>query len=166
MSPDQSADASETDDERILRPSIRPVLISLFVALLGTAVVAAGVVALNLEGSGQGTLLGLLGVIAGLLILRQFVTLFVLTRTRYVITPGQLRREFSLLYRHRTRELPLSQLRGVELRRDPGQTLLGYGDLRFLTAGTNQSLGFLTFEQIPNPVDHRDALREALELDQ
>lgn len=146
------------------RPSVRPLIISLVLTLLVAGILFVLITSSGLDSPTESTLSWVLGLVTVVLSLRLLTKMFVLTRTKYVVTTTQLRREFKLFYRMRTRELPLSQLRGVELSRSTTQALFGFGDLRFLTAGTNQSLGFLTFEQIPNPVQQRDEIREQLEF--
>lgn len=167
MVPDQSAseDDDGTDVKHVYHPSIRPPAILFVLTVLATALIGGYILGAGYEQSTEETLLWILGFIAAVLLLRLVVKIFVLTRTRYVITPTQLRREFSLFYRVRVREVPLSQLRGIELSRDTTQALFGFGDLQFLTAGMNQSLGFLTFEQIPDPVEHRDEIREQFQTE-
>ena len=96
-------------------------------------------------------------------IVRLLIRLYVLTRTRYVVTPSAIRREYELLYRTWSRELPLSMLRGHELRRSRLQTLLGLGTVAFLSGSVGQGLGHLTFDHLSNPETVRDIVREAID---
>lgn len=100
-----------------------------------------------------------IGVLCMLLLVRLTLRLYLLSRTRYVVDSDVLRREFSLLYRHHAREIPITQLRGHEFSQNRIQRLLGFGTVRLLTGGTNQSLGFLEFEDLPDPVVVRDLIR-------
>lgn len=99
------------------------------------------------------------GVLVVLLLVRFVLRLYVLSRTTYVVDSDALRREFSLLYRHESREIPMAQLRGHEFSQSRTQRLLGYGTVRILTGGTNRSLGFLEFENLPEPARVRNLLR-------
>lgn len=99
------------------------------------------------------------GVLVVLLLVRLVLRLYLLSRTRYVVDSDAVRREFSLLYRHESREVPLAQLRGHEFSQNRVQRLLGFGTVRMLTGGTNRSLGFVEFEDLPQPARVRDLLR-------
>lgn len=100
------------------------------------------------------------GVLVVLLLIRLVLRLYLLSRTTYVVDVDAVRREFSLLYRHESREVPLAQLRGHEFSQNRIQRLLGFGTVRMLTGGTNRSLGFVEFEDLPRPTRVRDLLRE------
>lgn len=104
-----------------------------------------------------------LGVLVMLVLIRLVLRLYILSRTTYVVDSGSLRREFSLMYRRRAREIPMSQLRGHEFSQSRVQRLLGYGTVRVLTGGTNQSLGFVEFEDLPEPAQVRDLVRSLIE---
>lgn len=56
--------------------------------------------------------------------------------------------------------MPIRQLRGHEHSQSRIQTLLGYGTIRMLTGGTNQSLGFVEFEDLPDPELVRQYIRQ------
>lgn len=99
------------------------------------------------------------GVLVVLLLVRLVLRLYLLSRTTYVVDSDAVRREFSLLYRHESREVPLAQLRGHEFSQSRVQRLLGFGTVRMLTGGTNRSLGFVEFEDLPRPTRVRDLLR-------
>lgn len=92
-------------------------------------------------------------------ILRFAVKMFILTRTEYVVTPDDIRREYELLYRRKARELPLEKIRGIEYSQNRIQSLMGYGTLSFLAGGTNQSLGFVEFENLRDPDVARRRIR-------
>lgn len=69
----------------------------------------------------------------------------------------------TFLYRHRSHELPIFRLRGIELSRGRLQSALGYSDLRFLTGGTNSGLGYLTFENLRDGERQRETIRNSLQ---
>lgn len=86
-----------------------------------------------------------------IIVVRLLIRLFVLSRTNYIIRTDVLRREFSLFLRHWSREVPVRRIRGHEYSQNRIQTILGFGTVRMLTGGTNQSLGFVEFEDVPEP---------------
>lgn len=145
-------------------PALKPTLLLISLTLfVGT--VAVGYLVANPETvAGDPGLTELVwnavGVLAVLLLVRLVLRLYLLSRTRYVIDSDAVRREFSLLYRHESREIPLAQLRGHEFSQNRVQRLLGYGTVRMLTGGTNRSLGFVEFEDLPQPARVRNLLRE------
>jgi len=96
---------------------------------------------------------------------RLLFRLYVLTRTRYVVTPDAVRREYSLLYKTFSRELPLAKVRSHELRRGRLETLLGIGTVAFLTGSMAQSPAHLEFENVSNPERVRNRVRDLLPRD-
>lgn len=144
-------------------PSIKPVL-----AWLGlTLAVGLGLVGIILWKPGMfgdvkiaeiaGNIVLLL---TGIGVLRLLVKLYILTRTRYVVTTAGVRREYTLLYRTWSRELPLSMIRGHELTRSRIQTLFGVGTVEFLSGSVSGSMGHLRFESLPNPNELRSKVQQ------
>lgn len=156
-----AADAPDVPFETT--PALKPTL--LLVALtVGVGAAVVGYLVANPETvAGDPGLTELVwnavGVLVVLLLIRLVLRLYVLSRTTYVVDSDALRREFSLLYRHESREVPTGRLRGHEFEQSRVQRLLGYGTVRVLTGGTNRSLGFLEFEDVPEPARVRDLLR-------
>lgn len=146
-------------------PTIKPTLI-----LMGLTFVVGMLIEVYLLNNpeavgGRDAMEVLLYVVAFLLavsLLRFLVRMLVLERTTYQITDEVVRREYKLLFRHLSREVPLDQLKAHELRRNRIQALLGYGTVRFLTGGTNESLGFVEFENLIEPVEVRGIIRDIL----
>ncbi len=107
---------------------------------------------------------GVAGLFVGLLTVvgvgRYTVRWLVLRRTSYVVTDTAARREYELLYKSFSRELPLGMLRSVELSRSRTETLLGLGSVRLLTTGASRSMGYLGFDNVASPEELRDAVRE------
>ncbi|WP_435335071.1 PH domain-containing protein [Haloarchaeobius sp. TZWWS8] len=118
--------------------------------------------ALGEQGYGEiaGWVVLLLSVIG---LVRLVVQYFVLRRTNYIITRDSLRREYELFYSEQSRELPLSKVRGIELRRGRLQSALGFGSVSFLAAGTNRSIGYIDFSNTAEPHDVRDIVLEQLD---
>ncbi|MFD1597680.1 PH domain-containing protein [Halobellus rarus] len=162
--PIRSTDA-ESDVVVETQPTLKPTILSLATVLVaGIAIVAYLFAEPTLLGTTERTeiaanLVVLLTVVgAGRFLLR----LYVLTRTRYVVTPDAVRREYSLLYKTFSRELPLSKIRSHELRRSRVETVLGIGSVGFLTGSVSQSPTHLEFENVPHPDRVRRQVREQL----
>lgn len=153
---------ADTDDDPIeVSPTTRPATVLLVLSLVVLFAVA-GLASQAVSGGALDVVLAIVGLLLLLTVVRYGIRIYVLTRTTYRLTDEYVGREFSMLYQHRSRELPLNQLRGIEMNRGRVQTLLGYGDLTFLTAGPNRSLGFVQFESIPEPEEWRERVRTAL----
>jgi uncharacterized membrane protein YdbT with pleckstrin-like domain len=144
-------------------PTVRPALILLGTTLTLTMVVLVYLLT-NPETFGEPQLteivMWVVLFVAGLVTLRLLIKIFVLQRMTYIITDTELRREYQLLYRRKAREVPIGRLRGVELTQGRIQSALGYGDVNFLTGGTNQSLGFVEFENVTAPDQVRTTVRQ------
>lgn len=162
-----TADAtSHTEPILETRPTVRPTLIWLTVAaLVGGSSVGYFMSAPTTLGNPENTeiaaniiLLLTIGVVV-----RLGVRLYVLTRTRYVVTTDAVRREYALFYKTFSRELPLSMMRSHELRRSRVETLLGIGSVAFLTGAVTQSPTHIEFEHISNPHEARERVREQLD---
>lgn len=93
---------------------------------------------------------------------RLLVKLYILTRTRYVVTTTGVRREYTLLYRTWSRELPLTMIRGHELTRSRIETFFGVGTVEFLSGSVSGSIGHLRFSALPNPDKVRSAVQDQL----
>lgn len=167
----RSRDASTTDQsptEEVLleaTPSIKPVL-----AWLGITVAAAlaviGVI-FAMPGLFGGAAIAEIAanvvlLVAVVAVVRLLVSLFVLTRTRYVVTTAGVRREYTLLYRTWSRELPLWMIRGHELTRSRVETALGVGTVEFLSGSVAGSIGHLRFAALPNPGAFRSRVQDQL----
>lgn len=147
-----------------IHPSTKPTTI-LLTLTLGIVALVVGVAMGYRENIGTDVsnfLVAVTAIVGGLVVARLLVRYYVLKRTKYVITNRDLRRQFQLFYKVQEREVPIARLRGIQLRQGRLQSFLGIGDLTFLTAGTNQSLGFLKFEAIPEPAEQRAELRTQL----
>lgn len=148
------------------RPTIKPVLawIALSVAI-GGGLLAWLLSTPDVIGDPQlaGTLGLVVGLVLALVLVRFVLRLYVLTRTQYVVTDRVVLREFTLIYRRHTRELPLAQLRGQDLDQSRLQTILGVGTVTVLTAGTNHSLGYVEFSHVPHPQRVYDTIRRQSE---
>lgn len=95
--------------------------------------------------------------------LRLLYRVFLLSRTTYRVRADAVQREFDLFYRYISRELPYEHVWGHELSQSRLQSLLGLGDVSFLTGGNHQGLGFVTFEQVRDPRELRSHIQTALQ---
>ncbi|MEF8781299.1 MAG: PH domain-containing protein [Haloferacaceae archaeon] len=147
-------------------PTIRPVLVVAVAVVLGAGAVV-GYLIVNPEALGDREVAEILSnavlVLAAVVLLRLWVKILVLRKTRYVIRDDSIHRRYSLLYKQWTREIPVTKLRGHEYAQSRIQTLLGYGTIRLLTGGTNHSLDYLEFEHVDDPEGVRDRVRELVD---
>jgi uncharacterized membrane protein YdbT with pleckstrin-like domain len=144
-------------------PSIKPTLIGILGVLVTAAIVIGGVFTLGGNSGNVETIAIIIGVVALLVVLRLLVRMYILKQTTYTVTDRDIRREYAFLFRRSAREVPLQKLRGLHLSQTPLQMLFGYGNLQFLTAGQNDSLGFISFDNVPSPVDQRETIRGLIE---
>lgn len=142
-------------------PTLKPTTMALGATVFFTAVVA-GVLIANptLLGTVEITeiVLWVITLIGAFVSVRLLVKMYILSRMTYTVSEDGVSREYSLLFRYRRREMPLRMVRGVEVSRDPIETALGYGTVSILSGGTNQSLGFVKFEHVPEPERVTDAI--------
>lgn len=143
-------------------PTIRPVLLVLGGVLL-SGLVAIGVVATNPALFGGPEIAEIVGYSIGILVaiisIRLAIKAMVLSRTHYTIREDAFQRDYDLLYRTSSREIPVEKLRGYEYSQGRIQSVLGFGTIKLLTAGTNRSLGFIEFEHLDDPERVRKEIR-------
>lgn len=147
-------------------PTIRPVLVVLTlvlatgigsIGLLGIAPTIVGGVALaEIIGSA-------IAILVTIVTAKLLIKIAVLSRTRYTIRDNAFQREYRLFHRSHSREIPVEKLRGHEYSQTRIQSILGFGTVRLLTAGTNRSLGFIEFEHLNNPEHVREEIRKLSE---
>ena len=154
--PDHGTDPDATLLET--RPTLRPTIVRAVLALA----VGLGVVGFLYQDPGvvgdpevAEVIANLALVGTGIVLFRYLLRAYVLTRTRYVVTPTSVRGEYRLLYRAWARELPLDMVRSHEFRQGRVETLIGCGTVSFLTGGVDRGLGVLTFEHVANPDEVR-----------
>lgn len=144
-------------------PSTKPTIAKLGGTFLG-GLLAVGIVASRPDLFGGPRVAEIVGnlllLLTGIGVVRLLVQWYVLTRTRYVVSPEGVRREYTLLYRTWSRELPLSMIRSHELSRTRLQTLFGVGTVEFLSGSVAGSIGHVEFDHLPDPTGIREAVRE------
>lgn len=160
-------DAESSDDDLLYRttPMLRPVLLLLGSVLVGGSI-ALLLPILRPELFGDPVLaeivLYAVAVLTTITVVRLSVRLVVLWRTQYEIREDELVRRYNLAYKRTVRKIPVSKLRGHEFTQSRYQASLGVGTIRLLTAGTNRSLGFLSFEHLKDPETVQDYIQTLL----
>ncbi|MFC4438539.1 PH domain-containing protein [Halostagnicola sp. GCM10023398] len=162
----RSAEHNSAADRETVRyqtmPTVRPVLIVLGL-VLGSGFVTVGLlwVAPELIGGEElaTIVMSAVAILVAISTLRLLIKILVLARTQYTIRDDAFHREYDLLYRTQSREIPVRKLRGHEYSQGRIQALLGFGTIRLLTAGTNRSLGFIEFEHLNDPERVRAEIR-------
>lgn len=94
------------------------------------------------------------GILLVLGLVRYLVHIVVLRRTTYTVHSSGVRREFRLLFRSKSREVPYEKIRSHEYEQSRVQALLGYGSIAL-----NQGLGALVLTDVPNPEDMYEQIR-------
>jgi hypothetical protein len=159
------AGGSRSSETITARPALKPTVLRLaLVMLVGVTIIGYFFLDPTLLGSPAQTeiaanLVALLLLVA---IGRQLFKLYVLRQTRYVVTPRSVKREYSLVYKKFSRELPLRKMRSHQLRRSRIEALFGIGSVAFLTGSVAQSPAFVEFENVPDPERLRRQVRERL----
>ena len=138
-------------------PTIQPTVLKL-VALLVVGAAAIGVltVAPTLVASAEiaGVARVGVGILLGLGVVRYGVRVVVLRRTTYTVLSDGVRREFELLFRSKTREVPYEMVRSHEFTQSRFQSLLGFGSISL-----NQGLGTLILSDVKNPGEVYEQIR-------
>jgi uncharacterized membrane protein YdbT with pleckstrin-like domain len=145
---ERSTEQSTDEEAELIRahPTIRPTLIRLGVALVvGLGLFALLQAAPGLVGSADltGTVALVVLLLTLLLTLRYLVRIVVLRRTTYLVTDRRVEREYSLLFRTRSKAVRFDKLRSHELTQGRIQALLGFG-----TVSINRGLGTIHLEDI------------------
>ena len=161
------SDARSTDEELLYRttPMLRPVLLLLGSVLVGGSI-ALLIPLLRPDLFGDPALADIVlyavAVLTTITVVRLAVRLVVLWRTQYEIREDALVRRYNLAYKRTVRKIPVSKLRGHEFSQSRYQASHGVGTIRLLTAGTNRSLGFLSFEHLKDPDTVQDYIQTLL----
>lgn len=168
VDPERPSEESSAVEPAVLHettPTTRPLLVKLGLVFLAfLAITLTFVTNPELLGSRDLTQLAIwiVALVAFVVILRILYRVVILTQTTYTVRDDAVRREFQLLYRHSSRELPFDHLWGHELTQGRIQAMLGYGTVAFLTGGNHRGLGFVEFEHVEQPRELRTHIREAL----
>jgi hypothetical protein len=138
-------------------PTIQPTLFKLVVLLLvGMAVIGVLTVAPSLVAGAELASVARVGVgiLLALGVIRYAVRVVILRRTTYTVLSDSVRREFALLLRTKTREVPYEKIRSHEYKQSRLQSLLGFGSIAL-----NQGLGTLILSDVKNPDEVYDHIR-------
>ena len=148
-------------------PTLKPSVVLLVLVTLFTLVIIGGLLTFPIDVSGlygeNRILMNVTGILYTIVMIRIVIQIIVLRRTKYIIRADSLERETDMILRYNSRKAPIDELRGFEYSQDSIQTLLGYGSIRLLTGGTNQSLGFLAFENLPNAGKARNHIEDLIQ---
>jgi membrane protein YdbS with pleckstrin-like domain len=161
----QSTNGTASDAEVLFatNPSAKPTAVTLgLVVLTGLVIVGYLLSTPEALGDPETTRIGVYVVafVFVLAVARLLVRVYLLTRFRYAVTEHALRWEYSLLYYSKSRELPLSKLRGHERTQSRIQTALGVGTVEFLTAVNTHGIGYLAFENVAEPERVQTLIRD------
>lgn len=164
---DKSESGVQTDEVLIeTTPTLRPTLILFTISATIGMLLVGDILATPGDVFGEPQLtkifVAAISIVTLLVLLKFAIRMVLLLRTRYIISTDSLVREVDLIFHYQSREVPVRQLRGHEFTQNAIQKLLGYGTFRILTAGTNQSLGFLEFTDVPKPQPVRDELESLI----
>ena len=164
------SDPDDLDPNVLLEttPSIKPALVYLGVTLVvGLAVVAYVLQNPTLLGDTATTeiALNIVAILWAIALIRLLFQIYVLIRTTYFVTDRAVRREYDILYREWSRELPLVQIRGHDRSRSRLQQTFGIGTIAFLTAGNARSPGHLEFVHIADDDEVRRQVRRLIEAE-
>lgn len=154
-----------TESETLIEtsPSLRPLVLLLgLVVVVGGGIAAVTAGSPELLGSATQAVQWIATVATALASIAIVGKLYVRSRTRYLVGDDRVEKRFSFLLKEHRRVLPTGRIRGYELNRARTEALLGYGTVVFLTGGTNQSLGFLRFEAVPNPDEVCEAVEDGV----
>lgn len=161
---------SNQRDENIIfetGPTLRPLLVLLILVVVLTLVIIGGLLTFPIEVSGltgeNEIIISIIGILSIIILVRIIIQIIILRRTTYIIRTDSLERETDMIFRYTSRKAPIDQLRGFEYSQNTIQTFLGYGSIRLLTGGTNQSLGFLVFENLPNAGEARSHIEDLIQ---
>ncbi|MHB9288820.1 hypothetical protein ACKVMT_17465 [Halobacteriales archaeon Cl-PHB] len=158
----------DTDTREVLyetTPTTRVVVIQL-VATLVLGALVSGLFLANARALGPGLTDIALWIVLGITVivgLRLGYKMLLLNRTTYKVREDAVQREFNLFFRYLSRELPYEHVWGHELSQRRVQSLLGIGDVAFLTGGNHQGLGFVKFEHVREPQEMRSWIQQALQ---
>jgi uncharacterized membrane protein YdbT with pleckstrin-like domain len=147
------------DTEQLMRttPTIKPELIQLAVSLvIGLSIIAVLYGNPQLLGTVEATNIALIlvQIVLAILIIRIAVQIIIIRNTVYTITDRHIRREYDLLGRNESREVPYKQIRSVGYSQGIIENLLNIGSISI-----NQGLGDLELTSIPDSDEAHDIIQ-------
>jgi len=142
-------------------PTLKPALFRLAVTVV-VGVVVIGILFTNPELLGSVEVTNVTLVIAQVLlviaVVRLVVEIMILRNTEYIVTDRLVTRQYSLLGRTKSREVPHDLVRSTERSQGRIEYLLDVGSVAL-----NQGLGDLTLTYLPNHNDVYRTIREQVE---
>ena len=88
--------------------------------------------------------------------LRWISTVYAVTTTRVIVQSGILGKNFD--------EIPIPQVRGVDVHQSVGQRMLGYGTVRVSSEGGTTAIGNEDWEGIPKPFEFQRLIESATQV--
>jgi uncharacterized membrane protein YdbT with pleckstrin-like domain len=148
--------ASENDDIILqTNPTLRPTFVLMVTVVLIAGILTGITNTVAFEMIENQTVIEVITAIILILmvltLVRLTIRIIILRQTSYIVRPSSLERETDLILRYTSRKAPVDELRGFEYSQNTFQRLLGYGSVRLLTGGTDQSLGFIVFRDLTHP---------------
>jgi hypothetical protein len=162
-------DGGETDQEILLEthPTLKPTGIWILLTLVAGGG-SVGYIFSNptLLGNRQNTevVLNIIVILTIIALIRLLIRMYILKQTKYIVTNDSIRREYELLFKKFSRDLPLSMVRSHELRQSRIEAILGVGSVAFLTGTVSQSPAHIEFSAITSPKHVREAVRDQLDV--
>jgi len=154
------AQSSEVKQLMKIKPTIKPNLIQLGLTLAISLVVIA-ILYDNPEllGTVEATNIALIFVqiVLVILVIRIAIQVLIIRSTVYTITDQQVRREYRLLGRNKSREVPYNLVRSVGYSQDRIENLLNIG-----TISLNEGLGDLELTSIPSSDEAYNIIQEQI----
>lgn len=161
LTDDSAAYEVAADGTIITTPTVKPVLLRLAVTLgVGLGIIAIIFLNPTLFGTTEVTNIALIiaQILVVIAIVRLLVKLIVLRNTEYVLTDRAVRREYQLLARSKSREVPYDLVRSHERNQGRIEYILDVGSISL-----NQGLGDLTLESLRDHEDVYEIIREEVE---
>jgi uncharacterized membrane protein YdbT with pleckstrin-like domain len=154
----RSNEDTESENDNIIlqtNPTLRPtfVLMVTVVLIAGVLIGVTNTVAFELIDNQTiiEIITAIILILMVLTLIRLLIRIIILRQTSYIVRPKSLERETDLILQYTSRKAPVDELRGFEYSQNTFQRLLGYGSVRLLTGGTDQSLGFIVFRDLTRP---------------
>lgn len=144
----QKVQSSDIDELMKIRPTIKPELIQLGLALaIGLGIIAVLYDNPQLLGTVEATNIALIlvQIVLAMLVIRIVIQILIIRSTIYTITDRQVRREYELLGRNKSREVPYDRIRSVGYSQGRIENILNIG-----TISINKGLGDLELTSIPS----------------
>lgn len=143
-----------------ITPSIKPEIIRLVLILVVGVIIIIGLFTNpELFGSPEATniVLIIVQILVAIAVIRVGIEILILHNMAYIFTTNRVRREYSLLARTKSQEVPYDLIRSTELSQSRIEYLLGVG-----TIVLNQGLGDLELSRLPNYTEANEIIQRQI----